>query len=189
VAEKDFDELVATLKKAAAALQEAGVPFMLGGGLACWARGGPETDHDLDLMLRPEDADAALSVLADAGMRPEKPPERWLYKAWDGDILVDLIFEPAGGAIGDEQFERAGDLEVRSMRMLVMALEDVLAAKLHALDDHHLDYEGLLEIARPLREQIDWKDVKSRTSDSPYAAAFFTLVEELGVVEPPLTGG
>jgi hypothetical protein len=70
-----------------------------------------------------------------------------------------------------------------------MALEDVLAAKLHALDDHHLDYEGLLEIARPLREQIDWKDVKSRTSDSPYAAAFFTLVEELGVVEPPLTGG
>ena len=27
--------------------------------------------------------------------------------------------------------------------------------------------------------------VRSRTGDSPFARAFFTLVEELGVVEPP----
>lgn len=27
-------------------------------------------------------------------MRPEKPPQEWLWKAWDGDVLTDLIFAP-----------------------------------------------------------------------------------------------
>jgi hypothetical protein len=40
----------------------------------------------------------------------------------------------------------------------------------------------VLEWARALREQIDWNDVRARTESSPFAKAFFTLVEELGVV-------
>lgn len=92
----DFDAMLSTLKKAAGALRDAGVPFMLGGGLAAWVRGGPESDHDLDLMLKPEDADGALDVLAATGMRPERPPEAWLYKAWDDNgVMIDLIFEPS----------------------------------------------------------------------------------------------
>jgi len=90
-AELPFATIEASLKKAVAALREAEVPFLLGGGLAVWARGGPETRHDLDLVVKPEDADRALAVLADAGMRPEKPPEEWLHKAWDGDVLIDVI--------------------------------------------------------------------------------------------------
>ena len=33
-----------------------------------------------------------------------------------------------------------------------------------------------------LTHQIDWDRVRERTADAPFAAAFFTLVEELGVV-------
>src|SRR5687767_2067833 len=36
-----FPALIETMKKAAAALEAAGVPVLLGGGLAAWARGGP----------------------------------------------------------------------------------------------------------------------------------------------------
>jgi hypothetical protein len=43
----------------------------------------------------------------------------------------------------------------------------------------------VLELARSLREQIDWDFVRAHTADSPFACAFFTLVEELGVVDPP----
>jgi hypothetical protein len=180
---EEFDDILATMKKGAAALREAGVPFLLGGGLACWARGGPETEHDLDLMVRQEDAERALDVLVAAGMRPERPPEDWLLKAHDGDVLVDVIYRPASGPVDDEMFERAEEMEVAAMKLPVMALEDVLATKLLALDDHHLDYESLVEIARSLREQIDWADVRERTAVSPYAAAFFTLVTGLGIVE------
>src|SRR2546421_10634107 len=91
-----FDSLANTLKVAVSTLREADVPFVLGGSLAAWARGGPEPQNDLDLMLKPEDADAALQALEAAGMRPERTPEEWLYKAWDGEGRIDLIFHPSG---------------------------------------------------------------------------------------------
>ena len=59
----DFEIILDTLKKAAGALRDAEVPFALGGGLAVWARGGPETEHDVDLFIQAEDADRALEAL------------------------------------------------------------------------------------------------------------------------------
>lgn len=186
---ESLSAMLATLKKSAGILRGQGIPFMLGGGLACWARGGPESDHDLDLMLKPEDAEAALSALVAEGMRGEKPPEGWLFKAFDeNDVMVDLIFSPVGVAITDEVLARAEMLEVEAVPMLVMALEDVLVAKLLALDENFLDYKPILQIARSLREQVDWDGVRGRTAGCGYAAAFFTLVESLGIVEPARAG-
>jgi Uncharacterised nucleotidyltransferase len=181
VNEQSFDALEAALKKALAALREAGVPFLLGGSLASWARGGPETRHDLDFIVKPEDAEKALQALVDAGMRPERPPEEWLYKAWHGEILIDVIFEPRGLEVTDEVIERGETVQTLGISMPLMAIEDVLATKLLALDEHDLDYSGVLQIARALRERIDWRALRSRTRGSPYAAAFFTLVDGLGV--------
>ena len=179
----EIEPLVEAMKIAGAALRDDGVPFLLGGGLACWARGGPATDHDVDLMLKPEDVEAAGEALRRAGMRVETPPENWLVKAYDEDgTLVDLIFAPSGGDIDDAWFERAEEMEVAAMKMQVASLEDVLATKLHALNEQEPDYGAVLEIARTLREQIDWETVRERTEDSPFAKAFFTLVEELGIV-------
>ena len=39
-------------------------------------------------------------------MRPERPPEEWLFKAWNNDVMIDLIFHPAGLDMTDEVFER-----------------------------------------------------------------------------------
>ena len=47
--DRPFSDLEHALKQSAAALRGAEVPFLLGGSLASWARGGPETRHDLDL--------------------------------------------------------------------------------------------------------------------------------------------
>ena len=172
----------ATLKKTVAALREAQIPFLLGGSLAVWARGGPESHHDLDFVIKPEDADHALAVLEEAGMRPEKPPEEWLHKAWDGDILVDLIFAPRGLDVTDELIDRGDLLHVIGITIPVMAIEDVLATKLMALHEHELDYTAVLRIARSVREQIDWPSLRKRTRGSPYALAFFVMCEELGIV-------
>jgi predicted nucleotidyltransferase len=180
----DFPDILDTLKRSAAALQDARVPFALGGGLACWVRGGPETEHDIDFMVKPEDAERALDALQEAGFKPERPPEGWLYKAHDGEVLIDLIFDPRGGPIDDEVLGRAEELEVQAVRMPVMTLEDVMVTKLLALHEHEVDYDSVLEISRALREQVDWADVRRRTEHSPYAKAFFTLIEELGVLEP-----
>jgi hypothetical protein len=180
---EDHQKLIETAKRAAAALRDAGVPFLLAGGLASWARGGPQTDHDVDFFVKPEAAEAALEALAQAGMHTEKPPENWLYKAHDEDgTLVDVIFRPSGGRVDDEYFAHAEEIEVGAVSMLVASLEDVMTSKLLALSEQEPDYSSVLEIARMLREQIDWDQVRDRTGDSPFARAFFTLVEELGIV-------
>ena len=114
-------------------------------------------------------------------MRAERPPEDWLVKAYDGPVLVDLIFRPAGGEVCDEHFERAALLEVMAQRLPVASVDDVLATKLLALSEQEPSFRDVLAIARALREQIDWNAVEERAGSSPFARAFFTLVEGLGI--------
>ncbi|MBV8942027.1 MAG: nucleotidyltransferase family protein, partial [Solirubrobacterales bacterium] len=182
---ESFQSLCETLKVAVAALRDAHIPFALGGSLAAWARGGPEPTHDLDLMVKPGDAEAALRALGNAGMRPERPPEEWLFKAWNGDVMVDLIFHPSGLEMTDEVLARADTIPLMSVATPVMALEDVLTTKLFALDEHSLDYTHLVAIARSVREQIDWAQLRARTTGSLYAPAFFSLVEALEIAPSP----
>ena len=184
VHEDPFKEFEATLKKSVAAFREAEVPALLGGSLAIWARGGPETKHDLDFMVKPADAERALQALVDIGMKPERPPEGWLYKAWDGDILVDVIFEPRGLTVDDDLIARGEEREVMAIGIRLMALEDVLTSKLMALDEHSADFSKLLLMTRTLREQIDWQALRDRTRESAFAKAFFTLAEELEIAPP-----
>jgi Aminoglycoside-2''-adenylyltransferase len=182
--EPTFEELLDAMKAAAGALQRREIPFVLGGGLAAWARGGPKSEHDVDFMVKPDDADTALAALEEEGLRTERPPEGWLYKAWHGNgALVDLIFAPSGGPITDETIARAPLLEVAALRVHVSSLEDVMSTKLLALSEQKPDYAQVLSYARALREQVDWEEVRSRSESSPFARAFFTLVEGLGIVE------
>jgi nucleotidyltransferase DUF2204 len=183
VPESSFEELIEAMKASAGILQQSGIKFVLGGGLSAWARGGPKSEHDVDFLLKPEDADAALEAFEDAGWKTAKPPEGWLYKAWhENGALVDLIFSPASGPITDAIIDRAPVGEVMALRINVSTLEDVLVSKLLAMTEQEPDYSSLLEWARALREQIDWPEVRSRTQASPFAKAFFTLVENLGIV-------
>jgi putative nucleotidyltransferase-like protein len=180
----EFQAMIDTLKLAVATLRERGIPFVLAGSVAAWARGGPQPRKDIDLMLKPADAEAALAALQQAGLAPERPPEEWLLKAWRDDVLVDLIFRPSGLEMTDEVLARADSIAVMAVATPVINIEDMFVTMLMALDEHRLDYEPVLGIARALREQVDWKALSARTAASPYAKAFFTLVTELGLAAP-----
>ena len=65
----------------------------------------------------------------------------------------------------------------------VAAVEDVLVQKLLALTEQQPDYSSVLELARSLREQVDWDEVRERTESSPFGKAFFTLLNELEIVQ------
>lgn len=173
--------MLAALKKAAAALRDADIRFALGGGFASWSWGGSASDHDVDLLIRADDVERALAAVEASGMRTERPPEGWLVKAYDGDVLVDLIHSPAGMDVDDELLGRSEVRSVDGMPMPVLHPDDLFTSKLLALTEHSLDFEGLLEAARSLREQVDWRSVEDRTTSSPYARAFVALVRELGI--------
>jgi rhodanese-related sulfurtransferase len=176
-----FDELIEAMKRAAAALRDAGVEFVLAGSLAAWARGGPPVSGDVDFLVRPDDLERAVGALSAAGLRIERPPEGWLVKAWDGDALIDVIFDPAGLEL-EQTFARAETLSVLSVDMPVMAVDDVLVNKLLSFEEHYIDFVGLLPIARALREQADWAAVRRRTAASAIAVGFLAMAERLGIV-------
>ena len=179
------EDLLEAMMHVAAALRDADVPYLLAGSFAAWARGGPAHETDLDFVVKREDVEHAIEVLEAAGLVRKETPEEWLAKVCDGDVQVDLIFDPAGLEVDDAAMERGEDLEVNGMTFRVMAIDDVMTTKLFAFKEHYLDYEATLEMARMLREQIDWDELRRRCADYAYAKPFFTLAEELGVIEKP----
>ena len=174
--------LIETLKRVAAALKKAKIPFALGGGYAVYARGGHESLHDVDFMLLQEDVEEALSALTDAGLRPVRPPEDWLVKAYDDDRLVDLIFRPVNRPVTREQLARAEELGVGSVQMPVLSATDLVVYKLLSFDEHNCDFATALPVVRALREQVDWPSVRADVAASPFAQAFLVLAEQLDLV-------
>ena len=79
-----------------------------------------------------------------------------------------------------------------AQRMPVASLADVLTTKLLALTEQEPDFSSRPR-ARALAAGADRLGPRPRAhdADSPFARAFFTLVEELGVVDEPAaqTGG
>jgi hypothetical protein len=183
------EDLIEALKRVAAVLRDAKIDFALGGGMAAWARGGPPTEHDVDLAIREGDADAALHALEEAGLPTDEPPEGWLVKTWVGGVLVDLIFRPSGLVVDDAFLASCDELSVAALRMRVMPASDILRTKLLALSEHNLDLEPLLAYARSLREQVDWAELAAAVRESPFARAFLYLASALDIAPCVSTRG
>lgn len=181
-AEAGAEQLLETMKKCAAAMSGAGIPFALAGSAAAYARGGGVPTHDIDFVLLEEDADAAAKVLADGGMRIVRPPEGWLVKAYDGDSMVDLIYRLAGRPVTTQLLQRTDSLEVAAVRVPVLSGTDLVLSWLGSFSEHHADFAGALTCVRPLREQVDWATVREQTRGDAFAEAFLLLLERLGVI-------
>ncbi|MBD0321972.1 MAG: nucleotidyltransferase family protein [Aldersonia sp.] len=178
-----LDQLLHTLTRVCNTLIDNDIPFAVAGGCAAYARGGPASDHDVDIFVKQADVARASSALIAAGMRAAHPPEDWLSKVYDGDMLVDLIFRPNFRAVTDATFERASWMRIGPTAALVISGTDLMIDKLMVLDSHRLDFGALLEIARDLREQVDWDDVRAATAASPYARAFVGLLDDLAITQ------
>ena len=177
------DELVNVLKRVAAALVRADVPFALTGGYAVYARGGGLSEHDVDFLITERDVETVTAALVEAGFDIVRPPEDWLIKAYDRDRLVDLIFRPVQRPVTAETLADSQVLPVEGSHMPVMSATMLMAYKLLSMHAHRCDFAPSLELARVLREQIDWPRLRLEVAGSPYAAAFLVLVIELGIVE------
>ena len=68
--------------------------------------------------------------------------------------------------------DRSEVLPVLSVHMPVLAATDIVVTKLMALDEHYCDFSRLLPVARALREQVDWADVRREVADNDFAVVF-----------------
>jgi hypothetical protein len=176
------DEIRDLLKRTAVALKEGGVPFALCGGYAAWVRGAPEPDHDADFLVPEDEAERAAKVLADAGLDVQDPAEDWLLKVVQGGSFVDVIWRTCGHPVESDLIERSEVRPVLSVQMPVLLATDIVVTKLMALDEHYCDFAHLLPVARALREQVDWAEVRAEVADNDFAVVFLDLLERLRVL-------
>src|SRR2546423_6732169 len=105
----DEERFLSALADASAALDAAGVDYVLMGGVGSAAVGRPRWTHDIDFFVRPEDAHRVLKTLAKAGFTTEETYPDWLFKGFKDDVMVDVIFKSAGGIfLDDEMLARPG---------------------------------------------------------------------------------
>ena len=180
-ADEAESELRSALKHSTAALKADGVPFALGGGYALWVHGAPEPVHDVDLVVAEEDVAAAVNSLDEAGFRIERPPEDWLFKAWWGKSLVDVLHKLRGVTVTPDLVATAEETEVLGVRIPVLPPTPIMIAKLHSLTENYGDFGALLSPFRAVREQLDWAEIRREVADQPFAEAFLFLLERLDI--------
>jgi hypothetical protein len=98
------------LREAVETVEKAGFPFLVLGGLASSLVGRARWTHDIDFLVRPEDALDVLEALRGAGFTTEETDPVWIYKAFKDDIMVDIIFMVMGGIYLDDDM-RAHSIE------------------------------------------------------------------------------
>ena len=174
--------LATTLKRVAATLKQAEIPFALGGSFAVYAHGGHSSDHDVDFLIREQDKERALEELAAVGFETEQPPEDWLVKVYEEGRMVDLIYRPVEYPVTDATLADSVVRPVEAIAMPVISATQLMVHKLLSYSQHHCEFATGLPVARSLREQIDWDRVRKETAGSPYAEAFLVLLDRLDVV-------
>ena len=90
----------------------------------------------------------------------------------DGPVVAYIVGSGAAGGVLAKELAEAG------MSVVVLEAGEWLDTRRDYVNDE-LSMLG----------RFDWDDLRTRTGGSAYAAAFFTLVAELGVAETVRNGG
>jgi predicted nucleotidyltransferase len=155
------------LDAAVAALDAAGLPFVLIGGQAVAQLGRPRCSMDVDLFVRPLEAPAALDALAAAGFATERINEHWLFKATRDGVLVDLLFKTKGDIyLDDAMLAHARTRRIGGRAVRIVSPEDLIVIKAVVHDEetprHWWDALSLIAAG-----EIDWDYLVQRAAKGP----------------------
>lgn len=171
------------LKLVAVTLKQGDAPFALAGGYALWARGAPESEHDVDFVVAEEDRERVAELLRESGLEVVQPPEDWLFKVYVEGSMVDILFRLNGIPVERDVLADVDEMEVESVQMPVLDATTLMTAKINALDEHACDLAKVIPAARAVREQVDWTQVATETRDNDFAMTALHLLERLGVID------
>ena len=158
-------QAVAFYRHVISLLRAARVNFLVGGAWALTHYTGIEAQtKDLDLFLRPADAERALEALAGAGYETELTSPIWIGKAFHGDDLVDLIFSSGNGVcvVDDDWFAHAKRASVLGHRLRLVPREEMIWSKAFLMERDRFDGADVLHLLRSGRGAIDGERLLAR---------------------------
>jgi Uncharacterised nucleotidyltransferase len=153
---KADEAFVRVLRAAVETVERAGQPFLVLGGLASSLVGRPRWTHDIDFLVRPDDARDVLEALRGAGFTTEETDPVWIFKAFKDDVMVDIIFMVMGGIyLDDEMRTHSIERDYDGLRLRIPSPEDqiVIKAIVHREETSRHWFDSLAILGRA---QLDW---------------------------------
>lgn len=158
-------ETIDFYRRAMALLEEAEVPFLVGGAYA-FARYTGIVRHtkDFDVFVRPRDFERALETFAEAGYKTEKNFPHWLGKAYHGEDFVDVIFSSGNGVarVDRRWFEHAVEEEVLGRKSLLCPAEEMIWSKSFIMERERFDGADVSHLLHSRAEDLDWRRLLER---------------------------
>ena len=139
-------------------LEAAGIPHVMGGGVAVRAYGRTRPLKDADVFMRKEEVFRAMDALTAMGdFHTRDTDATWLYKAIKADVLVDIIVRTTGNIHCTEQtFKRARRVELHGHSFLMMGPEDLLFRKILSHREGRPDlFDAFSMLEQPI-DGFDW---------------------------------
>src|ERR671922_90301 len=126
-------DLMAILCEAVEIVGRIAADYVVIGGIPLAAYLDRRHTKDVDLLVRPEQADRVLEEFARAKFETDKTYPEWLYKATKNDQLVDIIFKTRPNIRLDAQMvEHTSIGEVDGVEIPLASLEDTLVMQVAA---------------------------------------------------------
>lgn len=175
-------EYFATFHEAMQAIEKSKIPYVVGGGIAVWVYGRKRETKDIDVFVKKPNADNVLEVLRNIGFRTEHSDERWLYKAFRGDAMVDVIFENTRGKeIDDLMLENARIEKVDDYEFKIMSPEDLIYIKIITIIEDSPHWEDAFSIVKNNYQKIDWQYLFKRSGNESRILLSFLLYVDWGL--------
>lgn len=161
-------ETVQFYRRAMRILNDAGIPFLVGGSYALTTHTQmPRRTKDLDLFVLPEDIALVLETFAVAGYRSEMVYPHWLGKIHCGEDFVDVIFNSGNGLcrVDEQWFEHALNGVVLDMHVKLCPLEETVWQKSFIMERHRYDGADVAHLIRAGGTRLDWQRLIKRFGD------------------------
>jgi hypothetical protein len=147
------------------ALRGAEVEFLIGGAYALAPYTGILRDtKDLDVFLRREDCEAALTALRAVGFTTELTFPHWLGKAYAGDRFIDLIYGAGNGVavVDDLWFAHAVPGRVLDVPVLLCPPEEMIWSKAFIMERERYDGADVAHLILACHRELDWRRLLGR---------------------------
>lgn len=166
VAPPDLDSKSTELYQAAlSAINEASIPYLIGGGLAFqYHTGYPRSFNDLDIYCKAGDYPKILKLLETQGFSTVVQDEKWLAKATKDSAQIDFLFSTPNNVqtVDDSWIDNGKSGKLFDMKILYVGSEELLWSKIYVQDANKYDGPDAHHLILKLGDTLNWKNLLSR---------------------------